>query len=166
MSCNIQILISNWPSDAKIQPLFTGQKGSCFWLYSPCSRVGHALIGQNLTGHLTWEICASSGNLLRPGSSGPGSDVAPLIFHSNFREKLFFKKKISRWMSAKHSQNEGAASCKRVWKAGILARNSHTSVTSDWTYHFSHAWKNIVRDPDWTYHFFHVWKTSFAPLIG
>ena len=39
-------------------------------------------------------------------------------------------------------------------------------MASDWTYHFSHAWKNIVRDSDWTYQFFHVWKPSFAPLIG
>ena len=31
---------------------------------------------------------------------------------------------------------KGAASCKRLEKAGILTRNSHTSVTSDWTYHF------------------------------
>ena len=50
--------------------------------------------------------------------------------------------------------------------AGILGRNSHTSVASDWTYHFSHKWKNIVPDSDWTYHFFHEWKPSFAPLIG
>ena len=34
-------------------------------------------------------------------------------------------------------------------KAEILARNSHTFVASDWTYHFSHMWKNIVRDSDW-----------------
>ena len=30
-------------SDAKIQPAATGREGSCFWLFSPCSRVGHAL---------------------------------------------------------------------------------------------------------------------------
>ena len=30
-------------SDAKIQPAVTGREDSCFWLFSPCSRVGHAL---------------------------------------------------------------------------------------------------------------------------
>ena len=58
-----------------------------------------------------------------------------------------------------------AAQQAAIKKVGILARNSHT-VASDWTYHFSHTWKNIVRDSDWTYHFFHVWKPSFAPLIS
>ena len=56
--------------------------------------------------------------------------------------------------------------CEAALQVEILARNSHTSVASDWTYHFSHTWKNIVRDSDWTYHPFHVWKPSFAPLIG
>ena len=51
-----------------------------------------------------------------------------------------------------------AALTKLQEKAEILARNSHTSVASDWTYHFSHMWKNIVRDSDWAYHAFHVWK--------
>ena len=36
---------------------------------------------------------------------------------------------------------------------------TQTSVTFDWTYHFSHTWKNIVRDSDWTYHFFSRVKT-------
>ena len=35
-----------------------------------------------------------------------------------------------------NSLSEGAASCERLKKAGILARNSHTSLASDWTYHF------------------------------
>ena len=30
-------------SDAKIQPAITGREDSCFWLFSPRSRVGHAL---------------------------------------------------------------------------------------------------------------------------
>ena len=30
-------------SEAKIQPAATGRQDSCFWLFSPCSRVGHAL---------------------------------------------------------------------------------------------------------------------------
>ena len=34
-----------------------------------------------------------------------------------------------------------AALSKLQENAGILARNSHTSVASDWTYHFSHMWK-------------------------
>ena len=42
----------------------------------------------------------------------------------------------------------GAAPCKRL-QAGY----SHTSVAFDWTYHFSHTWKNIVCDSDWTYHY-------------
>ena len=32
-------------------------------------------------------------------------------------------------------ESEGAASCKRLKKAGFLARNPHTSVAFDWTYH-------------------------------
>ena len=51
----------------------------------------------------------------------------------------------------------GAANCNK--RRGILARNSHTSVAFDWTYHFSHMGKNIVRDSDWTYHFFSRVKT-------
>ena len=47
------------------------------------------------------------------------------------------------------------------------AKLTHLSVASDWMYHFSHTWKNIVHHSDWTYHFFfHVLKPSFAPLIG
>ena len=39
--------------------------------------------------------------------------------------------------------------CKlQVPKAGTLVRNSHTSVTSDRTYHFSYTWKNIVHNSD------------------
>ena len=30
-------------SEAKIQPAATGRQDGCFWLFSPCSRVGHAL---------------------------------------------------------------------------------------------------------------------------
>ena len=73
-------------------------------------------------------------------------------------------------MSAKLSQSEGAASCKPLFKAGILVRNSHTSVTSDWTYHFSHTWKNIVCHSDWMYHFFfmcqkHISLSDWLELI-
>ena len=46
-------------------------------------------------------------------------------------------------------------------KGGEFWRETHTPVTSHWTYHSK---INIVRDSDSTYHFFHVWKTSFAPL--
>ena len=39
--------------------------------------------------------------------------------------------------------------CKlQVPKAGTLVRNSHTSVTSNRTYHFSYTWKNIVHNSD------------------
>ena len=42
MCRTIKILI--WlTSDAKIQPAATGREDCCFWLFSPCSRVGHAL---------------------------------------------------------------------------------------------------------------------------
>ena len=34
-----------------------------------------------------------------------------------------------------------------IYKAWILARMSH--LTCDWTYHFSHTWRNIVRSSDW-----------------
>ena len=44
MCCIIKILISNWPADAKIQPAITGWEDSCFWLCSPRSRVGQALL--------------------------------------------------------------------------------------------------------------------------
>ena len=36
-----------------------------------------------------------------------------------------------------------------IYKAWILARMLHTSVTCAWTYHFSHTWRNIVRSSDW-----------------
>ena len=55
---------------AKIQPVFTGREGSCFWLFSSWSRVArstsnfHALFGQNLTGELERKIYTASGNLL------------------------------------------------------------------------------------------------------
>ena len=35
---------------------------------------------------------------------------------------------------------------------------SHTSVTCDWTYHFSHTWRNIVCSPDLP-ELICVWKT-------
>ena len=41
MCYTIKILIAT--SDAKIQPAVTGREDSCFWLFSPWSRVGHAL---------------------------------------------------------------------------------------------------------------------------
>ena len=44
LCCIIKILISNWPVDAKIQPAITGREDSCFWLCSPRSRVGQAVL--------------------------------------------------------------------------------------------------------------------------
>ena len=38
---------------------------------------------------------------------------------------------------------------KQQEEAGILARNSHTSVASDWTYHFFSRVKTIVHSSDW-----------------
>ena len=74
------------------------------------------------------------------------------MFFTFFNEKKLFEKKL-------FSSNVCEAALSKLQeKAGILAQNSHTSVASDWTYHFSHMWKNIVRDSDWAYHAFHVWK--------
>ena len=49
---------------------FYRREGSCFWLFSPWSLIGHApsshfhaLIAQNLTGGLLRKIYALSGNL-------------------------------------------------------------------------------------------------------
>ena len=40
----IKILIANWPRTRKFSQLLpTGREDSCFWLFSPCSRVSHAL---------------------------------------------------------------------------------------------------------------------------
>ena len=45
-----------------------------------------------------------------------------------------------------------------IYKAWILARMLHTSVTCDWLYHFSHTWRNIVCSPDLP-ELICVWKT-------
>ena len=66
----------------------------------------------------------------------------------------FFSKKnfLSKTFLAECVRS-GAASCNK--RQDHFARNSHTSVASDWTLiHFSHTWKNIVSDSDWMYHFF------------
>ena len=60
------------------------------------------------------------------------------------REKLFEKNFL-----VLECVRSGAA--RKGWNLG---GNSHTSVASDWTYHFAHTWKNIVRNSDWTYLFF------------
>ena len=39
----IKILFLNWPRTRRIQPAIIGREDSCFWLWSPWSRVGHAL---------------------------------------------------------------------------------------------------------------------------
>ena len=60
----------NFPSTSASQQAWRMRKryhllflGSCFWLFSPWSRVGHALIVQNLTGEFMRKIYAASGNL-------------------------------------------------------------------------------------------------------
>ena len=70
MCCTIKILIANWPRTQKLQPAVTGREDSCFWLFSPWSRVGHALgpifyalIGQNFTVEFMRKIYAASGIL-------------------------------------------------------------------------------------------------------
>ena len=37
------VYVPHMTSDTKIQPAVTGREDSCFWLFSPWSRVGHAL---------------------------------------------------------------------------------------------------------------------------
>ena len=67
MSRSINILID---SGRENSTSFYRREGSCFWLFSPWSLIGHApsshfhaLIAQNLTGGLLRKIYALSGNL-------------------------------------------------------------------------------------------------------
>ena len=70
------------------------------------------------------------------------------LFHS-IPEMLFtFLARKTLWVRL-FSLNVCEAALQAALKAEILARNSHTSVASDWTYHFSHTWKNIVLSFDW-----------------
>ena len=90
-------------------------------------------------------------------------ETIPLQFpgcFSVFLQEILFEKFFSCWMSAKISQSETTASCKRLYKRPEfhLVRMSHTSVTCDWTYHFSHTWRNIVCSPDLP-ELICVWKT-------
>ena len=78
------------------------------------------------------------------------------LYHSNFRDvfQFFTTKRFEKNCRlveclASNSLSEGAASCRRLKKAGILARNSHTSVASDWTYYFFLRVQNIVLSSDW-----------------
>ena len=64
MSCTIKILILNWLRKRKFTQFLKAGKAVAVSFSQPCSRVGHALIVQNLTGEFTWKIYASSGNLL------------------------------------------------------------------------------------------------------
>ena len=86
------------------------------------------------------------------------------LFHSISEMFFIFLRRKTLWEKLFSSNVCKAGLSKLEEKAGILARNSHTSLASDWTYHFSLMWKNIVRDFDWTYHFFHVWKPSLIWL--
>ena len=88
------------------------------------------------------------------------------MFFTFPRKKLYLIV-FSRGISAKQLAKRGRCKLQEPKKAGILARNSHTSVAFDWTYHFSHNWKkdlsrlwldvsvffsrvkNIVRSSDW-----------------
>ena len=63
------------------------------------------------------------------------------VFLTFLQEKLFLLHVCKALAKQGH--------CKlQVPKAGTLVRNSHTSVTSDCTYHFSYTWKNIVHNSD------------------
>ena len=48
-----------------------------------------------------------------------------------------------------------------IYKACILAWMSH--LTCEWTYHFSHTWRNIVRSSDWP-ELICVWKIYIIKL--
>ena len=73
------------------------------------------------------------------------NETIPLHFRNVFH---FFSKKNSLSESFLiECVQSGAASCNK--RREFWPRNSHTSVASDWMYHFSHTW-----------------KTSFAILIG
>ena len=76
------------------------------------------------------------------------NETIPLHFQNVFH---FFSEKnsLSKTILVECLRS-GAVSCNKRWE---FWRETHT-VASDWTYHFSHTWKNIVRDSDWTYHFF------------
>ena len=58
-------------------------------------------------------------------------NVFHFVSEKNFLSKTFLVECV----------RSGAASCNKGGGGGggILARNSHTSVASDWTYHFSHT---------------------------
>ena len=83
LNCDFKLTL-----DAKIQPVFTGRKGSCFWLFSPWSRSTsnfYALIGQNLTGEFMRKIYAASGNLFTDSWSRQSfvssCDALTVFFH-------------------------------------------------------------------------------------
>ena len=114
----------------------------------------------------TFRCCSAES--LQFSSSTVKHETIPLQFARCF--SLFYKKNSSRKTFLveclrSSSFSKGAASCKHQ-KRREFRRKTHTTVASDWTYHFSHMWKNTFCDSDWTYHFFYVWKTSFALLIG
>ena len=78
----------------------------------------------------------------------------PKCFSLFLRQKPFEKTFLVECL--RNGAVRGAASCKRLLKAGILARSSQTPVASDWMYRFAHTWKNIVRDSYWVYQVFHL----------
>ena len=91
-----------------------------------------------------------------------GKLLIDALFHSNFQDIFYFFTTKTFLVECLRSSRKARGRC----KLGILAWNAHTSVTSDWTYHFSHTWNNNVCSSHWKYHLFHVWKTLFIPLIG
>ena len=70
------------------------------------------------------------------------------LFHSISEMFFTFLAKKTLWVKL-FSLNVCKAALQAAIKGGNFGASSHTSVASDWTYHF-----------------FHVWKPSFAPLIG
>ena len=87
------------------------------------------------------------------------------LFHSISEMFFIFLRRKTLWEKLFSSNVCKAGLSKLEEKAGILARNSHTSLASDWTYHFSHMWKNIVRDSDWMYHYFFFTCENHSSLL-
>ena len=70
------------------------------------------------------------------------------LFHFIFEMSFTFLARKTLWLKL-FSLNVCEALLHAAVKGGNFGVKLTTSVASDWTYHFSHTWKNIVRDSDW-----------------
>ena len=87
------------------------------------------------------------------------------LFHSISEMFFIFLRRKTLWEKLFSSNVCKAGLSKLEEKAGILARNSHTYLASDWTYHFSLMWKNVVRNSDWMYHYFFFTCENHSSLL-